>query len=142
MAFASAQDLFALGLGPMGFNVPSPPHLTASNRHYNLHLRVLSIAVSRACRALLTIPYFQHHVLFIVVTMASTAKDRVNAIGKQLAPAVVETATYEGIPPIPQIASASNGPRAQGKVVIITGTLFWPLSLHKLEVFLKHLPPR
>lgn len=53
--------------------------------------------------------------------MASSAKDRVNAIGKQLAPAVVETATYEGIPPIKQHAAASNGPRAQGKVVIITG---------------------
>lgn len=54
--------------------------------------------------------------------MASSAKDRVDAIGKQLAPAVVETATYEGIPPIKQHAAASNGPRAQGKVVIITGT--------------------
>lgn len=56
--------------------------------------------------------------------MASTAKDRVSAIGKQLAPAVVETATYEGIPPIKQLAPASNGPRAQGKVVIITGAVY------------------
>lgn len=55
--------------------------------------------------------------------MASAAKDRVSAIGKQLAPAVVETATFEGIPPIKQLAPASNGARAQGKVVIITGIL-------------------
>lgn len=65
--------------------------------------------------------FSQIKTLASIDTMATSAKDRVNAIGKQLAPAVVETATYEGIPPIKQHAAASNGPRAQGKVVIITG---------------------
>lgn len=54
--------------------------------------------------------------------MAGSAGERLNAIGKQVDPAVVETATYEGIPPIKQVAQASNGPRAKDKVVIITGT--------------------
>lgn len=45
--------------------------------------------------------------------MASAAKDRLDALGKQLAP--------DGVPPIKQLAPPSNGPRAQGKVVIITG---------------------
>lgn len=51
--------------------------------------------------------------------MSSAAKARMGALGKQLAPA--GDITYEGVPPITQVAPASNGPRAQGKVVIITG---------------------
>lgn len=56
--------------------------------------------------------------------MAEQAKQRLHAIGKQLAPAVVEDETFEGVPPIKQVARPSNGPRAQEKVVIITGNIF------------------
>lgn len=60
--------------------------------------------------------------------MAEKAKQRLHAIGTQIAPAVVEDETFEDVPPIKQVGPASNGPRAQGKVVIITGKLiiFWP----------------
>lgn len=60
--------------------------------------------------------------------MAEKAKQRLHAIGTQIAPAVVEDETFEDVPPIKQVGPASNGPRAQGKVVIITGkhTTFWP----------------
>lgn len=59
--------------------------------------------------------------------MAEKAKQRLHAIGTQLAPAVVEDETFEDVPPIKQVGPVSNGPRAQGKVVIITGTLptYW-----------------
>ncbi|KAK7733352.1 hypothetical protein SLS53_008249 [Cytospora paraplurivora] len=53
--------------------------------------------------------------------MAEKAKQRLNAIGRQLAPAVVEDEVFEDVAPIKQVAPPSNGPRAQGKVVIITG---------------------
>lgn len=55
--------------------------------------------------------------------MAENAKQRLHAIGKQVAPAVVEDETFEDVPPIKQVGPVSNGPRAQGKVVIITGIL-------------------
>lgn len=59
--------------------------------------------------------------------MAEKAKQRLHAIGKQVAPAVVEDETFEGVPPIKQVGPVSNGPRAQGKVIIITGNLltYW-----------------
>lgn len=53
--------------------------------------------------------------------MAEKAKQRLHAIGKQVAPAVIEDETFEDVPPIKQVGPVSNGPRAQGKVVIITG---------------------
>ncbi|KAK7723771.1 hypothetical protein SLS64_000102 [Diaporthe eres] len=53
--------------------------------------------------------------------MAEKAKQRLHAMGKQVAPAVVEDETFEDVPPIKQVGPVSNGPRAQGKVVIITG---------------------
>ena len=55
--------------------------------------------------------------------MAEKAKQRLHAIGTQIAPAVVEDETFEDVPPIKQIGPASNGPRAQGKVAIITGSV-------------------
>lgn len=55
--------------------------------------------------------------------MAEKAKQRLHAIGKQVAPAVVEDETFEDVPPIKQVGPVSNGPRAQGKVVIITGII-------------------
>lgn len=59
----------------------------------------------------------------ISVKMAEKAKQRLHAIGKQVAPAVVEDETFEDVPPIKQVGPVSNGPRAQGKVVIITGII-------------------
>lgn len=60
--------------------------------------------------------------------MAEKAKQRLHAIGTQIAPAVIEDETFEDVPPIKQVGPASNGPRTQGKVVIITGKniIFWP----------------
>lgn len=55
--------------------------------------------------------------------MAEKAKQRLHAIGTQVAPAVVEDETFEDVPPIKQVGPVSNGPRAKGKVVIITGTV-------------------
>ncbi|KUI67360.1 3-oxoacyl-[acyl-carrier-protein] reductase FabG [Cytospora mali] len=53
--------------------------------------------------------------------MAEKAKQRLQAIGKQLAPAIIEDEAFDNVPSIKQVAPPSNGPRAQGKVVIITG---------------------
>ncbi|EFY93584.1 3-oxoacyl-(acyl-carrier-protein) reductase [Metarhizium acridum CQMa 102] len=46
--------------------------------------------------------------------MADQAQKRINAIGQQLEP------SPRGLPPIIKVAGKSNGPRAEGKVVIIT----------------------
>jgi len=48
--------------------------------------------------------------------MTDSAKRRVEAIGNHLA------ASASGLPSITQVAPESAGPRATGKVVIITGT--------------------
>lgn len=50
--------------------------------------------------------------------MSDAAKQRIAALGGQLAPQ-----SSGEIPAIKKIAGASNGPRVQGKVVIITGTV-------------------
>jgi hypothetical protein len=50
--------------------------------------------------------------------MSNVAKERIEALGKQLAPG----ATFEGIPAVKKIAGDSNGARLKGKVAIITGT--------------------
>ncbi|KAH0602019.1 hypothetical protein MHUMG1_00898 [Metarhizium humberi] len=47
--------------------------------------------------------------------MADQAQKRITAIGQQLEP------SPGGLPPIVKVAGKSNGPRAEGKVVIITG---------------------
>ncbi len=52
-------------------------------------------------------------------SMSGTAQQRLQAIGRQLASA--PTADPDGIPAIRQVAADSRSPRAQGKVVIITG---------------------
>jgi len=53
--------------------------------------------------------------------MADTAKQRLQAIGQQLAPTLSADETFEGIPVIKKVAPDCIGSRAQGKVVIITG---------------------
>ncbi|KAI0154403.1 putative 3-oxoacyl-reductase FabG [Xylariaceae sp. FL1272] len=50
--------------------------------------------------------------------MSDAAKQRIAAIGNQLSP----RQSVQGLPAIKKIAGPSNGLRAQGKVVIITGT--------------------
>lgn len=55
--------------------------------------------------------------------MADKAKQRLHAIGTQVAPAVIEDETFEDVPPIKQVGPVSSGPRAKGKVVIITGAV-------------------
>ena len=49
------------------------------------------------------------------------AKERLRAIGQQLAPTPSDT--FEGIPVIRKIARDSIGQRTKGKVVIITGEI-------------------
>ncbi|KAH9896331.1 3-oxoacyl-acyl carrier protein reductase [Xylariomycetidae sp. FL2044] len=51
--------------------------------------------------------------------MSDTAKERIQALGNQLAPP--QQAVTEGIPTIKKVAGTSSGPRLEGKVVIITG---------------------
>ncbi|KAI1196805.1 putative 3-oxoacyl-reductase FabG [Nemania serpens] len=53
--------------------------------------------------------------------MSESAKQRIAALGSQLSPPASSSGSVEGIPAIKKIAGTSNGPRAQGKVVIITG---------------------
>lgn len=65
--------------------------------------------------------------------MAEKAKQRLHAIGTQIAPAVVEDETFEDVPPIKQVGPVSNGPRAQGKVVIITGIIHL-LAFHTMSL--------
>lgn len=49
--------------------------------------------------------------------MSNVAKDRIEALGKQLSPA----ANSNGASAPKRIAGPSNGPRLAGKVAIITG---------------------
>ncbi|KAI0862543.1 putative 3-oxoacyl-reductase FabG [Xylaria cubensis] len=53
--------------------------------------------------------------------MSDTAKRRIAALGSQLSSQSNSSGSFEGMPAIKKIAGTSNGPRVQGKVVIITG---------------------
>jgi hypothetical protein len=60
--------------------------------------------------------------------MSDSAKRRLQAIGSQLSQPADSKAgsdSFEGIPLIKKLAPDSNGPRARGKVVIITGIAFF-----------------
>ncbi|KAI1843186.1 hypothetical protein JX266_010540 [Neoarthrinium moseri] len=50
--------------------------------------------------------------------MAQNAKQRIEALGKQLAPG----ATFEGMPAVKKVADPSSGLRLKDKVAIVTGT--------------------
>lgn len=52
---------------------------------------------------------------------ASVAKRRLSALSEQLVAPIPNQGTFEGIPKLKKVAGPSNGPRATGKVVIITG---------------------
>lgn len=56
--------------------------------------------------------------------MSDNAKQRIAALSNQLSPQSIASGSFEGISTVKKVAGPSNGPRAQGKVVIITGTLF------------------
>ncbi|KAI0438522.1 putative 3-oxoacyl-reductase FabG [Xylaria telfairii] len=53
--------------------------------------------------------------------MSDTAKQRIAALGSQLSPQGNNSGGFGGMPAIKRVAGTSNGPRVQGKVVIITG---------------------
>lgn len=56
--------------------------------------------------------------------MSDNAKQRIQAIGKQLDPGPRRQPEQQQpqLPPIQKVAGRSSGPRVQGKVIIITGT--------------------
>ncbi|OJJ62527.1 hypothetical protein ASPSYDRAFT_86214 [Aspergillus sydowii CBS 593.65] len=54
--------------------------------------------------------------------MASTARQRLQAISQQLVEGIPDAGTFENIPKIRQVAGDSVGPRVKDKVAIITGT--------------------
>lgn len=56
--------------------------------------------------------------------MSDTAKQRIAALGSQLSPQGNSSGGFEGMPAIKRVAGASNGPRVQGKVIIITGRYY------------------
>jgi hypothetical protein len=53
--------------------------------------------------------------------MTAVAKRRLEALSEQLVAPVPDQGKFENIPKLKKIAPDSNGPRVQGKVVIITG---------------------
>ncbi|KFY31037.1 hypothetical protein V493_01460 [Pseudogymnoascus sp. VKM F-4281 (FW-2241)] len=53
---------------------------------------------------------------------ASVAKRRLSALSEQLVSPIPDQGSFEGIPKLKKVAGPSAGPRAAGKVVIITGT--------------------
>ncbi|RMZ76028.1 hypothetical protein DV738_g5187, partial [Chaetothyriales sp. CBS 135597] len=54
--------------------------------------------------------------------MTSAPKRRLEALSEQLSVGIPSEGTYGDIPRIRHVAGPSTGPRAQGKVVIVTGT--------------------
>ncbi|KAJ5611323.1 hypothetical protein N7510_008042 [Penicillium lagena] len=52
---------------------------------------------------------------------SAVAKQRLQALSQQLIEGIPDEGTFEGIPKIRHVAGDSAGPRAKGKVVIITG---------------------
>lgn len=66
--------------------------------------------------------------------MSGSAKRRLEALSEQLVAPIPDQGFFEDIPVLKKIAPASNGPRAEGKVVIVTGALFllFPWHPHNL----------
>jgi predicted ABC-class ATPase len=60
--------------------------------------------------------------------MTAVAKRRLEALSEQLVAPVPDQGSFENIPKLKKIAPDSNGPRVQGKVVIITGGFIQTLS--------------
>jgi len=54
--------------------------------------------------------------------MTAVAKRRLAALSEQLVAPIGDQGNFENIPVLKKIAPDSNGPRVQGKVVIVTGT--------------------
>lgn len=55
--------------------------------------------------------------------MTSAAKRRLAALSEQIVAPIGDQGKFENLPVIKKIAPPSNGPRVQGKVVIVTGEL-------------------
>jgi NAD(P)-dependent dehydrogenase (short-subunit alcohol dehydrogenase family) len=65
--------------------------------------------------------------------MTSSAKRRLAALSEQLVAPIGDQGTFENISILKKIAPDSNGPRVQGKVVIVTG---WSLQLFQHTTYL------
>lgn len=63
--------------------------------------------------------------------MTSSAKRRLEALSEQLVAPIPDQGLFEDIPVLKKIAPASNGPRVEGRVVIVTGALFSLLITYK-----------
>ena len=61
-------------------------------------------------------------VLRHINSMTAAARERLQALSKQLAEGIPSAGTFEDIPRIRHVADDSVGPRVEGKVVIVTGT--------------------
>ena len=55
--------------------------------------------------------------------MSRIAKRRLETLSKHLVEGIPDEGTFENIPKIRHVAGDSVGPRVQGKVVIVTGTV-------------------
>jgi hypothetical protein len=53
--------------------------------------------------------------------MTAVAKRRLEALSEQLVAPIPDQGNFENIPKLKKVAPDSNGPRVQGKVVIVTG---------------------
>lgn len=62
--------------------------------------------------------------------MTSVAKRRLEALSEQLVAPIGDQGQFENIPVLKKIAPPSNGPRVQGKVVIITGKPLFLSTFH------------
>jgi hypothetical protein len=56
--------------------------------------------------------------------MTAAAKQRLQALSKQLVEGIPSEGTFEDIPKIRHVAGDSAGQRVKGKVVIVTGMQF------------------
>jgi hypothetical protein len=62
--------------------------------------------------------------------MTAVAKRRLAALSEQLVAPIGDQGKFEDLPVLKKIAPDSNGPRVQGKVVIVTGQCPAPLIIH------------
>jgi hypothetical protein len=55
--------------------------------------------------------------------MTAVPKRRLAALSQQLVEGIPSEGNFEDLPRVRHVAGSSTGPRVQGKVVIVTGTL-------------------
>lgn len=69
--------------------------------------------------------------------MTSAAKRRLEALSEQIVAPIADQGTFENLPVLKKIAPASNGPRVQGKVVIVTGKFLSCFALYAMLTVIK-----